>query len=188
MQSPKPLIIAAALLAILALAAPVLAGIPEPCSLITKEEAEAILGEAVKAPRTGKVVGMAEGVKCEYFTAAPIAKRGGTGMVKLTMFTKDTLGGGLFSSPENYFERRFKASNKAGAKLEEISGLGEQAYWDSKSNVLHILAKDMYLLLSVIDLKKIKVKGGMDDLRKAVSERRKKLTIDAAQKYIMPRL
>lgn len=188
MHSPKPLIIAAALLTILALAAPVLAGVPKPCSLITKQDAEAILGEAVKAPRTGKVAGMATGEKCVYFTAAPMAKRGGTGMVQLLVFTKDSLKGGMFSAPEDYFKRLQKAGQNAGSSLEDIAGLGDKAYWNPKGDTLHILAKGAYLQLKVQDLKKFKTKEGAKKLQQMVSEHRKGLSVDAAKKYIMPKL
>lgn len=188
MKPSKPLLIIASVLALLALAAPVLAGGVQPCQLITQEEAAAILGEPVKPPRPGRVVGMAEGLKCDYFTAAPLAKRGGTGAVKLIVFTKDTLKGGLFSSAQNYFERKLKTSKRSNDSIEKIAGLGQEAYWDGRGNRLNILAKDMYLQLSVTDLKKIKVKGGMKELQKAVSAHRKEITVNAAKKYLMPKL
>ncbi len=188
MKSFKPLLILASILLLLAFAAPALAGGVKPCSLITRDEAAAILGEPVKAPRTGKVAGMATGVKCDYYTAAPMAKRGGVGQVRLIVFTKDTLKGGMFSSPEDYFNRLCKTGKKAGAPLEEIAGLGDKAYWNPKGNMLHILAKDMYLQLKVSDLKKISTKGGRDKLKKMVSEHRKTLSVNAAKKYIMPKL
>jgi hypothetical protein len=188
MKSFKPLLIVASVLVLLALAAPALAGGMPPCKLITQEEATAILGEPVKLPRSSRVVGMAEGIKCDYFTSAPLAKRGGVGTVKLVVFTKDTLKGGLFSSPKDYFERRLKTSKKSGDKIEKIAGLGQEAYWDGRGNRLNILTKDMYLQLSVSDLKQIKVKGGMDKLQKAVSMHRKKITVDAAKKYLIPKL
>jgi hypothetical protein len=188
MKLSKPMLIIASVLALLALAAPVLAGGVQPCQIITQDEAAAILGEPVKPPRSGKVAGMAEGLKCAYFTAAPLAKRGGTGAVKLIVFTRDTLKGGLFSSPQNYFERRLKASQKSNDEIEKIAGLGQDAYWDGRGNRLNILAKDIYIQLSVSDLKKIKVKGGMKELQKAVSAHRKKITVEAAKKYLMPKL
>lgn len=172
---------------ILLLAATAPAGV-EPCALIIRDQAAAILGEPVKAPRSGKVAGMASGVKCDYYTAAPLAKRGGVGMVQLILYTKDTLKGGLFSSPEDYFERRLKAGQKAGGKVEDVAGLGGRAYWDVKSNVLHILAKGLYLQLRISGLKKISVKGGRDELMQKISQHRKQLSINAAQKYLMPKL
>lgn len=188
MRYLKHLIIAAAFLLILALAAPVLAGAPKPCSLITKQEAEAILGEAVKAPRTGKVAGMATGEKCVYYTAAPLAKRGGTGLVQLLVFTKDSMKDGAFSAPQDYFKRLHKAGKNAGAPLEDIAGLGGEAYWNPKGNTLHILAKGAYLQLKVTDLKKFSTKGGRAELDKMVSGHGKQLAVDAAKKYIMPKL
>jgi hypothetical protein len=185
----KPLLISASLILILALAAPALAGDLKPCSLITKDEAAAILGEPVKAPRSGKVAGMAVGEKCAYYTAAPLAKRGGTGLVQLTVFTKDTLKGGMFSSPADYYARLYKAGSKAGAQMEEVAGLGEKAYWNPKGNTLHILAKGAYLQLKVSDLKKFSVPAAKaKELPKMISAHRKKLCVDAAKKYIVPKL
>jgi len=188
MRSRKLFTVAAALIASLALAVPALAGAPKPCSLITKLEAEAILGEAVKAPRTGKVVGMASGEKCVYYTAAPLAKRGRTGVVRLLIFSKDSLKGGIFSTPEDYFKRLSRAGKNAGSQIEVVAGLGDKAYWSPRGDTLHILAKGLYLQFKLVDMKVIKVKGGMDKLHAAVSEHRKKLSIDAAKKYIMPKL
>ena len=57
-----------------------------------------------------------------------------------------------------------------------------------KSNVLHILAKGMYLQLRISDLKKISAKGGRDELLQKISQHRKQLSVNAAQKYLMPKL
>jgi hypothetical protein len=188
MKPTKHLLIFASILLLLAFAAPALAGGVKPCELITKDDAAAILGEPVKNPRTGRVQGMATGVKCDYYTAAPMSKRGGVGLVQLIVFTKATMKDGAFSSPQDYFARLQKAGKKAGSSVEDIAGLGDKAYWNPRGNVLHIMAGGMYLQFRVSDLKKIKVKGGRAELKKAVSEHRKKLTVSAAKKYLMPKL
>jgi len=188
MKPLKPLLIFTSIFLLLALAAPALAGDLKPCSLITKDEAAAILGEPVKDARTGKAVGMAAGEKCVYYTAAPLAKRGGVGVVQLMVFSKETMKGGMFASPADYYARLQKAGSKAGAPLEEIAGLGDKAYWNPKGDTLHILAKGAYLQLKVNDLKKISVQGGRDKLSQMISQHRKKLCVDAAKKYVMPKL
>lgn len=176
-----------ALALIMLLAVPVLADAHKPCSLITKDEAAAILGEPVKDARPGKVVGMANGEKCEYFTAAPLAKRGGVGVVSLIIYSQESLKDGLFATPKDFYQRLRKAGQNAGSAFQDVAGMGDEAYWNSKSNTLHILAKGVYLQLKINDLRQLKAPN-MTELQKMVSEHRRQICEQAARQYILPKL
>lgn len=176
-----------ALALVMCLAVPALADAPKPCSLISKDEAAAILGEPVKDARPGKVVGMANGEKCEYFTAAPLAKRGGVGVVSLIIYSQESLKDGLFATPRDLYQRLRKAGQKAGSALQDVAGMGDEAYWNPKGNSLHILAKGVYLQLKINDLRQLKAPN-MTELQKMVSEHRRQICEQAARQYILPKL
>ena len=159
-----------------------------PCQVITQKDAEAILGEAVKPGRESNLGGVAAGRSCRYFTAAPLAKRGMTGSVSLSIYDAATMkqGGGVFTSPEKYFQRRKEVLGKQkNSKLEEISGLGDGAFWLAKGDDLHLMHKGVYYVLSIKDMAKISSSKGMDDLQAKLAAHRLKLCQDAARKYIL---
>ncbi len=160
---------------------------PQPCTLITRAEAAQILGEAVKAPRQKVVTGMAKGKSCVYYTAAPLAQRGGVGSVDITVYDAETMQGGIFTSPEEFYQRLLRAGRKAKAPIQEISGLGEQAHWSVRGNSLHLLSKGVYVVLKVRDLKKMSA-ASASELDKKVSAHYRQLAEAAARKYILPRL
>lgn len=177
----------------LALSIFMLAGFPAaclagPCDLITQSEARQILGEAVKPPRLSRIT-MGSGQGCAYYTAAPLSVRGGVGVVRLNLFTPQAMNkpGSLFASPKQYFEKRMRASRNAKAKIEEIKGLGDKAFWISGSDRLHVLAKGCYLVLSVRPLKKMQAKSRAA-LDAAISAYRRDQAVGVMQKYVLPKL
>ena len=163
----------------------------EPCSFITQEEAAAILGEEVKAPKTRKTTGLAVGHSCTYHTAAPLSERGDVGSVYLVVYDNETLRKeeGMYSSAAEYF-KRLRDANKstAGGKIRDIEGLGEKAYWQEGSDRVHILVKDLYFVLSVKDLAKISSDKGRDDLNAKISAHRMGKCQEAARTYLLPKL
>jgi len=159
----------------------------QPCSLITRAEAAQILGEAVKPPRQKKVVGMAFGRSCTYYTAAPLAQRGGTGSVEIVVYDKQSMRDGAFTSPSEFYQRLLSAGRSAKAPIQEIKVPGGQGHWSERGNSLHILLHDVYVVLRIHDLKKISA-ASSQELKKKVSEHYRQLAVSAAKKYVLPRL
>lgn len=163
------------------------AALAGPCDLIAQPEAEAVLGEAVKAPTAKKVVGLVPGLSCVYFTAAPLAKRGGVGSIKLIVYDAETMqeNDSPFDSPAAWFKKYFKARRTGGAEV--IPNLGDEARWTPASDSLHVLAKGVYLVLQIKDLVKMEAKNRAE-LSQKLSAHRKQKAIQAMTDYILPRL
>jgi hypothetical protein len=163
----------------------------DPCSFITQEEAAAVLGEAVKPPKTSKTTGFAVGHSCTYHTAAPLSERGGVGSVSLVVYDNETLQTekSMYSSASEYFKRLRDANEStAGGKIRDLDGLGEKAYWQEGTDQIHILASDMYFVLSVKDLTKISSDEGRDDLNAKISAHRMEKCRATARTYLFPKL
>lgn len=126
----------------------------DPCRLLTKTDAEKVLGAPVKDAKIYHDVGTL-GTSCSYVTSAPIAKAGGTLWVELEVFDMATFKqkGSYFKSPENYFYRSRDAMLSAGHnKLKDVStvnAVGEAAFWQPAPGLLHVLDRGVYLILSV---------------------------------------
>jgi hypothetical protein len=163
---------------------------PDPCSYITQDEAAALLGEAVKPGRSGKVSGFAAGLSCTYFTAAPLAQRGGTGSVRLTIYDKTTMvqEDSIYDSPRAYFEKVLQSSGSGHDTNPIIEDLGEKAFRQTGNSSLHILANEMYFVLSIKDLAAISSAKGRDDLEAKLAAHRLQKCKDAALGYILPRV
>jgi len=168
----------------LALAAPVLAA--EPCQLITQAEAAKVLGEAVKPGAAREVVGMASGHSCGYFTAAPISQRGGTGALRLTVYSNKSMAGGMFDGPKEFFERMREVKGKR-VKVEDVEGLGSAAFWEPGAYTLNVSTDQAYFTLKVADLAGLKA-ASREQLAAKLSQHRKKLAVDAARRYVLPRI
>ena len=101
----------------------------ELCSLVTKEEAEAVLGEPVDEPETGAAT-------CVYIASAI-----------------DSLGSvavGHFEYPgEELAASSFDSSKETGGEIEPVSGIGDDAYWQAGIDGLSVLVGKHYLLISV---------------------------------------
>ena len=100
----------------------------DPCAYIDQSEAAAILGEAVKEGRAGTVSGFAGGLSCTYFTAAPLAQRGGTGSIQLVIHEKSTMKDSVYDDPQKFFDKMLEASRKSRPeKILPVDGVGEMA-------------------------------------------------------------
>jgi hypothetical protein len=162
-----------------------------PCQLITQDEAKAIIGDEMKPPRLTQSVGMAAGSRCQYFTAAPLHKRGATGSVSLLLYEAEAMkkAESMYTSPKEYFQRTLKVQKSAkSAKIEEINNLGDQAFWQGGSNRLHILINNRYVILKISDKLNISSQKGMSDLHAKISAHWRKVCEKAARQYILPRL
>lgn len=125
----------------------------DPCSLLTKTDARAILGEPVTDARKKSEVGFTPAHKCSYFTSAPLEKRGAVYGVSLLVSDEATFKkmGSYFKDPKQAFYRNRKgllAVKKPNQQL-DISGVGDAAYWDTAPGRLHVLFGDVYLIVYV---------------------------------------
>ena len=161
----------------------------DPCAYIDQSKAAAILGEAVKEGRAGTVSGFAGGLSCTYFTAAPLAQRGGTGSIQLVIHEKSTMKDSVYDDPQKFFDKMLEASRKSRPeKILAVDGVGERAYWQSAGDRLHFIAGPTYFILSVKDLVKISSQKGREDLEQQVSAHRLQKSRHAALDYILPKV
>ncbi|MGD8561050.1 MAG: hypothetical protein PVG03_00875 [Desulfarculaceae bacterium] len=160
----------------------------DPCALVTKADAEKILGEAVKTPRKKMIKGMAAGQRCTYFTAAPMAKRGGVGTLEIVEYDPQTMAKEsiMFKSPGKYFTRLYNTKKKAGAKLRDVQGLGNKAFWEPGLDAMHVMVKGTYFKVQVKDLVTVKGKTKSGVSRK-VSAHRFKKAVQVYKQFILPR-
>jgi hypothetical protein len=160
----------------------------DPCAYIDQGEAAAILGEAVKEGRAGTVSGFAGGLSCAYFTAAPLAQRGGTGSIQLVIHEKSTMTDSVYNDPREFFEKLRETSGKSRpGTIVPVDGVGETAYWQSAGYRLHFLADETYFILSVKDLVKISSQKGREDLEQQLSAHRLQKSRNAALLYVLPK-
>ncbi len=158
------------------------------CSLISQAEAEKVLGEAVAPARHSNVVGIAAGVTCAYYTAAPIAKRGGTGVLQVTVYDPGTMAakGIVYQSPTKYFQRHRQVLAKRG-KGQKVDGLPCEAFWLSGSDTLHLLSHNHYVVIKVRDITKMQAPNSQELDRKLSAHRLQK-SKQVALQYVLPRL
>jgi hypothetical protein len=163
--------------------------------LVTKEEAQANLGDTVTAPAvTVTTSGMAPpGLKYHYTITGSLANKGRTGSMEIRLFSAKTMAGddGLYKTAQDYFNRRKNAVMNAGKRngrkeVEEVPRLGDSAYWAPNSYTLHIMSHGAYVSLEINDLKKISA-GDRTELDKKISTHRRQLAEKIAR-LIPPRL
>jgi hypothetical protein len=166
---------------------PAAAAALEPCDLLTRPEVAKLLGMEAKPPRSKAIAGMAGGRSCVWFTAAPMAKVGGTGSVRVAVFDAESMAAGpRYTDPAEYYRRLRQAKEKAGAQPEPAPGLAGQAWWEPGGDTLHWLTPAGYLQVSVSDLTKISAQSRAE-LDRKISEHKKGLALEAAG-MIAPRL
>lgn len=125
----------------------------DPCRLLTKSDAKAALGAAVKDARAYRDVGFAPGTRCTYFTAAPIEVAGGVWSVSVEAYDAATFKAqdSYFKSPADYFRRNRDALRAAAGKdaVTDVPGIGTAAFWQPAPGLLHVLDRGVYLTLGV---------------------------------------
>jgi hypothetical protein len=112
----------------------------EPCALVTKDEAATALGKPgtnMQASGSGRTTGNAGTTVCQFLVqdAASVAQ--------LSVIATKT--------PDASTTKLAFTSAKSGAKdshPEDVSGVGDQAYWLPASKQLHVLSGRTYLILS----------------------------------------
>jgi hypothetical protein len=164
--------------------------VPSPCKLVTPATARAALGGEVKPPRDEPVsTGFVAGRRCLYLTAAPIEKAGGTGSLDLEVFDSASMASAdtLFKSPADYFDREYTAIKTTSGKVEDLSGLGDRAFWEPGGQMLHVLSGGVYVQLQIKNLARLSAASAAD-LDAELTQHRRKLSLDLMRQQVLPAL
>lgn len=170
-------------------AGPPAAAALDPCALVTRADAERVLGARVKPAIRGETVLMATGRECDYVTAAPIASAGGAWGIDLTVYDDATVRArdSMFKSAADYFRRDMAALRSSGTTLVAVPGLGETAYWQPGADLLHVLDRGVYVMLDV-DADFHIPPGPGEQVNQQLDEAKRAADITLAQDTILPRL
>lgn len=123
----------------------------DPCTLVTRADAERLLGTRVNPPIHRETVLMATGYQCRYVAASSTGTDGSGSGIAITVYddahirVQDT----LFKSAADYFRRDMHALRASGTKLVPVSGLGTAAYWQPGEDLLHVLDRGVYVMLDM---------------------------------------
>ena len=143
--------------------APVSAAI-DACSLLTKADAEQILGKPVDDPThpvTGNEIFIVD--SCDYKVT------GGTPLDNATLIVTVPSGGDLATAQTAFNTGKQQAQAAYGSAPADVPGVGDSAYWVSGSgNNLSILKGDMNITLSVSTQKGDSASQAILDLAKVV--------------------
>lgn len=164
--------------------------------LVTPKDAMVILGDNVSEPMVSTTAsGMAPpGLKYNYsITGSSPDNQEMTGSMVIHLYDAKTMEGddGLYETAQSYFSLRKEATINAGKRsgrteVEEISGLGDSAYWAPNSYALHFLSQGAYVKIKINDL--IRFSGAdRSELDNKISVHRKQLAEKIAQ-LIIPHL
>jgi hypothetical protein len=162
--------------------------------LVTKEDAMVILRDNVSEPKVSATAsGMAPpGLKYDYaITGFSDNNQEITGSMVIHLYDAKTMEGddGLYKTAKDYFSRRKGAIINAGKRsgrieVEEISGIGDSAYWAPNSHALHFISQGAYVTIKINDLTRF---SGADrsELDNKISAHRKQLAEKIAQLIIL---
>lgn len=126
--------------------------IPDPCGLLTHQEAEEIMAIPMKEGRLKDNRTLFVGLVCSYFSVDQFDR---SGSVKITIDTTQSMKEthSIYRSAKDRYERQkyayteaLKDQNKLDT-FQKIEGFGDDAYWDRVS--LIVLVKDIYLHVRV---------------------------------------
>jgi hypothetical protein len=164
-------------------------GALDPCQLLTKQEAEKVLGTAVKPGRLNSSGTLFGTLSCEYLTVDRFEKSGSvTVMVGTTAFMKAN--DAIFESAKEKYEKEKQAHIQAlkaqhkGKSFDAIEGLGDDAYWNGVG--LSILKGETYLSIRVSASSGLHAKSA-HKLAKKSSEKNLALSKEIAQ-IVLPKL
>jgi len=117
---------------------------PNSCSIITRSQAGAALGQSVRAPVRGRAT-VEGGVACVFY--GPHAPKGANADVPVN----DSVRVVLVSGPKakSYFD-----DYRSKVHAQRISGLGNQAYYDGYAS-LSVLKGKYYVRIAVIGVKNV---------------------------------
>ena len=125
----------------------------EVCSLLTKAEIEAVLGEPVRQTKSSVQPGAGLRMTQCFFGVATSAKS-----VSLALATPGPVGEAT-PAPREFWRKQFHPgtapknaeSEREEGKARSVGGLGEEAYWvgNSITGALYVLQGDRFLRISV---------------------------------------
>lgn len=164
--------------------------------LVTKDEAMLILEGTVDEP-TSKITvgGMAPpGQKYHYsITGSSSTNQSLTGSMVINLYDATTIAGDdtIYKTAQDYFNRRKEATINAEKRsgrveVEEVTGIGDSAYWAANSYTLHFMSQGAYVSVKINDLSRF---SGADrsELENKISTHRRQLAQKIAN-LIVPRL
>lgn len=162
----------------------------DPCQLITRADAQRILGTSVKPAIRTDVILMATGHECHYVTSATAAYPDAAWGIEIIVYDNATVekdNASMFKSAMDYFRRDMAALQSSGTKLVPIAHLGEEAYWQPGPDLLHVLDHGVYFVLDVdADFHIPPGDGSRNDQQFDSAKRAAEITL--AQDTILPRL
>jgi hypothetical protein len=162
----------------------------DPCALVTRADAERVLGTRVKPAIRRETVLMATGRECHYIaTATPVATADGTGGITLTVYDDASIHAhdSLFKNAGDYFRRNINALRSSGTTLVPVRGLGEAAYWQPGADLLHVLVRGVYVMLDVNAVAHIPPGPG-ERIRQRADVAKRAAGIALVRDTILPRL
>jgi len=117
-------------------------GLIDPCTLLTKAEAEAALGEQVKEPEFTDTKNPLGQKLCLY---SPVSENTGR-FIQIGLVQNEGMGKNLRDQGYNV-EQLYTETKKNLTDAKPVSGIGDEAFWGT--NGLHILKGNVYLNISV---------------------------------------
>jgi hypothetical protein len=121
-------------------------GPSDPCSLITKDEAEAALGlkfDHTSVARGGSALG-GHGADCNYEGALPLDPS----------FTVHTLTGADFQADRSIPISQWVSVSKNSKSVQPVAGVGDAAFWNPSLQVLDLTKGNFWMELLATDTKK----------------------------------
>jgi hypothetical protein len=114
----------------------------EASDLITTEEAEAAVGEALLDPEISSQPAL--GMRLAFWSAESATS---FNYVQITLMTTTGLPQELRS--QGYTARKNYEDTKAGIGGTDVSGLGDAAFWGGSARGMHVLKGDAYIIIMV---------------------------------------
>jgi hypothetical protein len=162
----------------------------DPCALVTRADAERVLGTRIKPAMRRETVLMATGSECHYIaTATPVATAGDTWGIALTVYDDASIHArdSLFKNAGDYFRRNMNALRSSGTTLVPVRGLGEAAYWQPGADLLHVRVRGVYVMLDVSAVVHIPPGPG-EQIRQQADAAKRTVGIALVRDTILPRL
>ena len=161
----------------------------DPCQILTKQEAEKVLGTKMQEGRVSKSGAVFGTISCSYYSVDRFDK---SASVILTIGTSDFMkaNDAVFESAKEKYEKKKNAYLEALKRQKKtdtflpIHGLGEDAYWGTVA--LNILKGDTYINIRVSATSGMRAKSSQE-MEKMVKERNLAISKEFA-KIILPKL
>jgi len=116
--------------------------IVNPCSLITKEEAEAALGEPVQEPEFEDTKNPLGQKLCQYNPKSESSQK----FIQISVVQNEGMSKVLREQEYNVV-KLFQETKKNLAKAQPVPGIGEDAFWGTPG--LHVLKGSVYFVVGV---------------------------------------